>query len=204
MTILATATAAFSARYFTLDSKLFLAQQRAVYLANLAPLLFHISGGVVALALGPWQFLPRLRHRHPALHRALGRAYLLSALAAGLGGLLLAPKGLYPPIAPLGFVALGIALLTASVLAFVAIRRGEVAAHRIWMLRSYALIFGAVTFRIWLAVLPGLGLPFDQAYQVGAWISWPLDLLVAQRLIARRGSSGSSGSAGKGGFGLSV
>ncbi len=186
MTILATATAGISARYFTLDSKLFLAQQRAVYLAHLTPLLFHISGGILALALGPWQFVPSLRHRHPALHRALGRAYLLSALVAGIGGLLLAPEGLYPPIAPLGFVALGIALLAASALAFVAIRRGDVAAHRIWMLRSYALIFAAVTFRLWLIVLPGFGLPFDQAYRTGAWISWPLNLLVTlPRPLAR-------------------
>lgn len=83
-----------AARYFTLDPDTFLSQQRAVYLTELAPLLLHVGGGVLALALGPWQFRPRLRTRYPAAHRLIGRVYLLSALAAGLGGLALAPKGL--------------------------------------------------------------------------------------------------------------
>ncbi|WP_084728810.1 DUF2306 domain-containing protein [Streptacidiphilus neutrinimicus] len=51
----------------------------------------------------------------------------------------------------------------ASGRAFAAIRRGAVAEHRIWMVRSYALIFAAVTFRLRPAVLAGFGLPFDRA-----------------------------------------
>lgn len=185
MTVLATATAVISARYFTFDSGLFLARQRAVYAAHLAPLLFHVGGGVLALALGPWQFVPRFRARHLAGHRRVGRVYLLSAVAAGIGGLLLAPIGLYPPIAPLGFTGLALALLTTTALAYTAIRRGRVRAHQDWMFRSYALIFSAVSFRLWMAVLPSFGLSYELAYQTGAWMSWPLDLLVAQRLIAR-------------------
>ncbi|QMU69843.1 DUF2306 domain-containing protein [Streptacidiphilus sp. P02-A3a] len=185
MTVLATLTAAFAARYFADDPALFLAQQRAVYVANLAPLLFHISGGVLALTLGPWQFLPGLRRRHPALHRTIGRVYLVGAVAAGTGGLLMVPKALFWPVAPLGFAALAVALLGASTMAFAAIRRGAVTEHRVWMIRSYALIFGAVSFRLWLVLLPGLGLPFDQAYRTGAWLSWLVDLLVAQRLVSR-------------------
>ncbi|MBC3840822.1 DUF2306 domain-containing protein [Streptacidiphilus sp. 4-A2] len=92
MTVLATATALIASRYFTLDPATFLPQQRAVYLAHLAPLLLHISGGVLALSLGPWQFSNRLRTRYPVVHRAIGRVYLVGVLAAGTGGLLLAPK----------------------------------------------------------------------------------------------------------------
>ncbi|MGF1425708.1 DUF2306 domain-containing protein [Kitasatospora sp. LaBMicrA B282] len=188
MTVLATLTAAIAARYFTRDPDLFLAQQRAVYLANLGPLLFHVGGGVLALAVGPWQFVPRIRARHPVVHRAIGRTYLIGAVAAGIGGLLLVPKGLYWPVAPLGFAGLATALLITTGLAFAAIRRRAVPEHRIWMIRSYALIFAAVTFRLWLAVLSDAGLPFERAYQSGAWLSWPIDLLVAQWLIVRIGS----------------
>jgi uncharacterized membrane protein len=185
MTFLATMTAAIAARYFTLDPNLFLAQQRAVYAANLAPLLFHVGGGVLALTVGPWQFLPRFRARHPSVHRVVGRIYLLSVLVAGIGGLLLVPKGLYWPVAPLGFAGLATTLLVASGKAFTAIRRRAVTEHQIWMIRSYALIFAAVTFRLWLAVFTSIGFSFDAAYRTGAWLSWTINLLIAQLLIAR-------------------
>ncbi|QMU76909.1 DUF2306 domain-containing protein [Streptacidiphilus sp. PB12-B1b] len=185
MTALALLTAGVSSRYFLDDPGLFLAQQRAVYVADLAPLLFHISGGVVALAVGPWQFVPRLRREHPAVHRVIGRVYVLGALAAGVGGLLMVPKGLYWPVAPLGFAGLAMALLAATTMAFRAIRRRAFTEHEVWMTRSYALIFAAVTFRLWLAVLPNLGVSFEQAYRSGAWASWPINLLIAQWLISR-------------------
>ena len=185
MTVLATAIALISSRYFTLDPETFLSQQKMVYLANLGPLMLHIGGGVVALTLGPWQFVSRLRTRRPAVHRFIGRVYLISVLAAGIGGLLLAPKALAGPIGPLGFATLAVLLLLTSVVAYISIRRGLVTRHRAWMTRSYALIFTAVTFRLWIGALSAAGLPFNQVYGSGAWTSWMINLLVAELLIAR-------------------
>ncbi|WP_051966791.1 DUF2306 domain-containing protein [Kitasatospora mediocidica] len=187
ITVLATLTALVAARYFTLDPNTFLAQQRAVYLAHLTPLLLHVGGGCLALALGPWQFLPWLRAGRPTLHRVIGRVYLVSVLAVAAGALLLAPTGLVGPIAPLGFSMLAVLLLVTSTAAYVTVRRRDYARHQVWMVRSYALIFASVTFRLWLTVLPAVGLPFDQAYGSGAWTSWLIDLLVAERVIAGRG-----------------
>ncbi len=185
MTVLATTIALISSRYLTLDPETFLSQQKMVYLANLGPLVLHIGGGVLALALGPWQFVSRLRTRRPAVHRFIGRVYLVSVLAAGVGGLLLAPKALAGPIAPLGFGTLAVLLLLTSVAGYVTIRRRLVARHRAWMTRSYALIFAAVTFRLWIGGLSAAGLPFDLVYGSGAWTSWMINLLVAELLIVR-------------------
>ncbi|GAA1229093.1 DUF2306 domain-containing protein [Kitasatospora nipponensis] len=185
MTVLAFLTALLASRYFGRDPDDFLPEQRAVYLAHLTPLLLHIGGGVAATVLGPWQFLPRLRTRHPAVHRLIGRGYLLSVLVTGIGGLAMAPHGLYGPIAPLGFATLAVLLLGTTTAAFVTVRRGAVARHRVWMTRSYALIFAAVTFRLWVSLLPMAGVPFEQAYMSGAWTCSLINLLVADRLTAR-------------------
>ncbi|MCX5215100.1 DUF2306 domain-containing protein [Kitasatospora sp. NBC_00240] len=185
ITASATAIGLLSARYFTLDPDSFLPEQRVTYLADLAPLMLHVGGGVVALVLGPWQFPQRLRTRRPVVHRLIGRVYLVSALATAAGGLLLVPKGLFGPIAPLGFAALAVLLLVATVAAFVSIRRGAVARHQIWMIRSYALIFTGVTFRLWISGFAAAGVPFGQAYGSGAWASWLLNLLVAEHVVAR-------------------
>ncbi|MFF2040768.1 DUF2306 domain-containing protein [Kitasatospora sp. NPDC058170] len=185
VTVSATAIALLAAPYLTLDPDTFLEDQRATYQAHLPALVLHIGGAVTALLLGPWQFLPRLRTRLPALHRWTGRVYLPAAAATGVGGLLLVPVGLYPPLAPAGFAVLAVLTLVSTVTAFAVIRRGEVARHRIWMVRSYALIFTGVTFRLWLIVLTGAGVSFQLAYVTGAWSGWVLNLLVAERLVAR-------------------
>ncbi|HZU17826.1 MAG TPA: DUF2306 domain-containing protein [Candidatus Dormibacteraeota bacterium] len=184
MTVMAVGLALYSARYFSLNSSLFLPAQKAVYLAHLGPLLLHVGGGVVALALGPWQFARRIRSRHPRVHRWTGRIYLTAALTAGAGGLLLAPLSLGGPLAHGGFAALAILMLLTTARAYLAIRRGQIAVHRAWMTRSYALIFTAVTFRTWLG-LAFLGLPYAQVYAVGAWVSWLINLYLAELLIAR-------------------
>ncbi|MFC8447858.1 DUF2306 domain-containing protein [Kitasatospora sp. NPDC057223] len=184
MTVSATLIALIAAPYLTLDPDTFLAEQRAVYTAHRPALALHVGGAVVALLAGPWQFLPRLRARRPRLHRWTGRVYVLTATATGLGGLLLVPVGLYPPVAPAGFAALAVLTLVSTAAAVRAIRRGDPARHRIWMTRSYALIFTGVTFRLWLMALTAAGVGFQQAYVTGAWAGWALNLLVAERLTA--------------------
>jgi len=183
MTVLASLVALASARYFTLDPATFIPNQVQTYLAHLGPLLLHVGGGVVALAVGPWQLWTGLRTRMPALHRALGRLYVAAVLAAAAGGLLLAPLSQGGPVAHLAFATGAVGLLAVTAMAFVAIRRRQIAAHRAWMVRSYALIFAAVTFRLWLGGLTALGLPFEQVYASGAWTVWFLDLFVAEALL---------------------
>ncbi|WP_327073416.1 DUF2306 domain-containing protein [Kitasatospora purpeofusca] len=185
VTALAFLTALFTARYLTLDPEVFLDQQRAVYLAHRGSLVLHVGGGVLAILLGPWQFLPRLRGRRPGLHRLVGRLYLLAVLAAGTGGLLMAPRGLVGPVAPIGFTGLAVLLLLSSALAWRAGRRRDILRHRAWAVRSFALVMAAATLRIWLPVMDLAGVPFDQAYATAAWTCWLINLVVAEHLIAR-------------------
>ena len=42
-------------------------------------LLLHITSGMVALLIGPWQFSQRLRRRYLPLHRLMGRTYLIAS-----------------------------------------------------------------------------------------------------------------------------
>jgi hypothetical protein len=72
------------------------------------PLLLHVGGGFVALAVGPWQLWigtavlrKGIRPRIRALHCLLGRTYLFAVLATGVGGVLLAPLSEGAPLAHL-------------------------------------------------------------------------------------------------------
>ena len=138
-------------------------QQHAAYSAGLPFMLMHTTLAAIAMALGPFQFMRGLRARRPALHRAMGKIYLLAELFSMSGGLIyLGITGLYGVYTGAPF-ALGLWGLNAMVLwtgweAYRAIRRGEVAQHRAWLAYNFGLLLTAPGLRI-LWVLYGLALP---------------------------------------------
>src|SRR3954447_19369891 len=106
MTFLALAIVIYASSYLTLNPAIYFEPQRAVYEARIVGLLAHIIGGMLALSLGPFQFLAGLRNRLPRLHRWLGRLYLCGVTLGGFGGLYMATTAYTGPIAGLGFGAL--------------------------------------------------------------------------------------------------
>lgn len=147
---------------------------------NALALYAHIGVAPVALALMPFQFLSGLRTRRPMLHRWLGRFYVAAILVSGLAGLQLAFYTSAGSFAATGFAVLAVIWLgtTGAALAF-ALKR-QFARHRIWMLRSAALTFAAVTLRVYLGLLTGLGVEFETAYQLVAWLAWVPNALVME------------------------
>lgn len=158
----------------------FTAQRAAVYA--------HVFAAMFALALGPFQFVSRLRARRPALHRLTGRLYLaIGVLAGGLSGLYLALHAFGGPVSRLGFGGLALGWLFTGYRAFRAVRARDFATHRRWMVRNYALSFAAVTLRLWIPLSIVSGLPFETAYPAIAWLCWVPNLLVAERFFNRPG-----------------
>ena len=179
-----------ASRYLTLDPATYFPQQRAVYEARTWAITLHVGGGMIALLLGPVQFLTSLRRHATAVHRWFGRVYLAGILLGGAGGLALAPVAFGGPWPRLGFAGLGIAWLGAGALAYVRIRQGRVEEHRAWMMRSYALTFAAVTLRLELPLLVAVGVSFPVAYTIVAWLSWVGNLVVAEWIVARSRRAG--------------
>ena len=184
MTLSALGIALVSSRYLTLNPEVYFPQQRLVYETHTAGLILHIVGALLALVLGPFQFLSGVRVRRPGLHRWIGRLYLLGIALGGVGGLSMAFYAYTGLVAGLGFGALALLWLATGALALVTIRRGEVAQHRRWMVRNFALTFAAVTLRLELPLLAS-GLGEQIGYMTVAWMCWIPNLLIAQWLIAR-------------------
>jgi uncharacterized membrane protein len=153
---------------------------------NLA-FLVHIIASPIALVLGLFQFLPRLRETRPVLHRWSGRAYGLAVLTGGIAGLVLAVGSFDRPIAALGFGTLAILWLGVTAQAIRLAMAGRIAGHRRWMIRSFALTFAAVTLRLYLPfffILGGMDYPEASSYV--SWLCWIPNLVIAELYLGRR------------------
>ena len=148
--------------------------------------LAHVTAAPVALALGAFQFMPRLRVRRPRLHRWAGWAYCVSILVAGLGSLAMTSTMNGGGAAQAGFGVLAVFWIgfTGFALRDAIARRFD--AHRRWMIRSYALTFAAVTLRLWLAPMMGAGMSYEEAIGILAWLCWAPNLVVAEAMLSRR------------------
>jgi uncharacterized membrane protein len=147
-------------------------------------LIVHGAVGATALAIGPFQFLEGIRNAKPWSHRLVGRVYVVCVIVSGVSGLWLAfhtPGGLP---ANSGFFLLAVLWLLTAGVALPAAWRRDFATHREWMMRSYALTFGAVTLRIYLGLgVAVAGLPFEQVYGMAAWASWVVNLLFVEWVL---------------------
>jgi len=149
-------------------------------------LAIHTLSAVIALLVGPLQFVRRLRTRRPAVHRATGMIYLLACAVAAPSGFVLALGTSAGPIAGAGFAVCALLLPVFSWLGWRAAIGRRFDAHRAWMLRSWALIAGAITLRLMLP-FSGLvlGLKFYTAYPVIAWLAWLTNLALVEIHLRR-------------------
>jgi uncharacterized membrane protein len=174
-----------AARYYTFDSDVYFPRQREVYEAKTLGLMVHISGMLLAVLAGPFQFLRRLRERHFGLHRTLGKVYIAGAIVGGLGGLYMAQFSASGAVSDVAFTVLALGVLLTTTVAFIRIRGGDVQSHREWMTRSYALVFAAITLRLYLPLLEGAFGEHD-GYAIVSWACWLPNLAVAEWLIRSR------------------
>ncbi|MFC4215754.1 DUF2306 domain-containing protein [Pseudophaeobacter arcticus] len=151
-------------------------------------LYLHIGLAPIALALLPMQFSKRLRRRHLALHRWLGRLYAAVIFLSGLGAIGLAMTTDQGAVAGLGLGALALAWLgTTGLAVWYAIQR-QIAQHRAWMIRSAALTLAAVTLRLYLPI-GALTVGFEASYPLICWLCWVPNALVAEWLLRREGKA---------------
>jgi len=157
----------------------------------------HAVPGSLALLLGGFNFIGRVRRDHPALHRNLGRVYLLCVLA---GSIIAVPAALMSTsglAAQFAFLLLAVAWAYSGFMAYRAARQHQFQLHRVWMIRNYALTWAAVGLRVLLGI--GLaaqstwwpGLDFERIYTASVWGGVLIPYLVAEWFIVQRALPGS-------------
>lgn len=149
----------------------------------------HVLAGAAFGLSGPLNFVLALRRRFGRLHRVTGWIFFGSAAALGLSALslLLSVEPQRTPVVDIARGVFGVALLVATGKAIAAIRRRDIAGHRAWVIRAYAIGMGLGTvalvfFPVYLVTgQPPTGLASDLLFAA----SWAINIGFAEWVIRR-------------------
>ncbi|MCR8635849.1 DUF2306 domain-containing protein [Paenibacillus radicis (ex Xue et al. 2023)] len=161
-------------------------------------LVAHIITAFIALASGPFQFSKGLRARQPVLHRTLGRLYVICIGISGILGLVIT---LYITsfVKALAFLTLCILWLFTVWKGYRTARSKQFDAHRLWMVRSYAITLVAVTARLIVplcillyAALHGFTIPggresmIANILEVNIWIGLVVNIVIVEWCMMKK------------------
>lgn len=144
----------------------------------------HIAGGTVFLGLGALQFLARVRDRYRQFHRINGRIMLIAALVS-IGCLYaMLPHSKCNACLP-SQIAVTTLWLVSIVAAWLAIRRGDIAAHRLHMARgfvsaSYFLVVRLMDHLIGLERLLPFVIDESARFANSDWMVWVIPVLLIE------------------------
>ncbi|NKQ55679.1 DUF2306 domain-containing protein [Amycolatopsis sp. K13G38] len=148
-------------------------------------LVAHIFLGSLALLTACLQLWPWLRQRCPLVHRWSGRVYVVSCVLGGIAVLTFSSMTYWGPNQQAANTMLGVLWVATTIAGWRMARKRRYAQHREWMVRSFALCFSIILNRPWGMALMAATSPQDetavaQIVGVGAWLSWVVNLLVAE------------------------
>ena len=162
--------------------------ENARFFAAPLPAVLHILSASVYCILGAFQFSPGIGRRRPGWHRGAGRLLVPVGLVAAFSGLWLTQ--FYPnvdddgPLLHVIRLVVGSAMVLFICLGFAAIRRRDIARHRAWMMRGYAIGLGAGTKALthlpWF-LFEGIQGELSRALLMGA--GWAINLAAAELII---------------------
>lgn len=154
------------------------------------PVVLHILSASLYAVLGIFQFLPNFRRTHMVWHRRSGHILIMSGLTVALSGLWMTQFYPWPPyesdILHTSRVVAGAAMFLFISLGVKAIERRNIASHRAWMIRAYAIAMGAGT-QVFVSI-PWFIWPELQTVTM-RWImmdaGWLINIIVAEIIIRK-------------------
>ena len=157
-----------------------------------AALATHVTGGVLCLAAGPVLVWNLALRRSLALHRWLGRAYVVAVIGwAGPAGLWLSLHAKGGVLGRSGFLLFAVAWIATTWIGWRDVRRGRIAEHARWMVRSYSLALSAIHFRVLQLALVALGASESGSYVAALWLSLLVSVAQGEALVRQLDRFGS-------------
>jgi uncharacterized membrane protein len=147
--------------------------------------LVHILPGATFLVLASLQFVPGIREKHPNVHRWTGRILVVLGLIIGSTALIMSYRmNIGGPNETAATTLFGIVFLICLIKGYRHIRRKEVARHREWMIRAYAVALGVATTRPIVGMFFGFRrMTPHEFFGIAFWLGFTITFLAAEAWI---------------------
>jgi uncharacterized membrane protein len=157
----------------------------------LSPVLswLHILPGLMFLLIGLVQFMPALRRAAPMAHRWLGRVFIVCGLISGVSlyWLVISLPAMGGMLTITGSWLFATGMIASLIIAWVAIRRRNIARHRAFMIRAYALGTAVATVRLLGAIgQAAAGMEFQEYFGVWLWLGMLLHFVGAELILRQQ------------------
>lgn len=147
----------------------------------------HIAAGALCIGAALIQFSRYILKKSKAIHRISGKIYVAVVLFLG------APTGLYMSFFAKGsfwerslFMFMAGWWFVTTLYGLTTIQKRNIVAHKVWMIRSYAMAMTAVTFRFYHIIFYLLDWGHLENYELSLWISVIGNMLFAEWVIYRQ------------------
>ncbi len=153
-------------------------------------LIGHISGGIIALLIGPFQLWPAFRNNYTLAHRRMGYIYLLAILIGSISGSHLAWTTALSSNFAFAFAMqiLSLVWFGTTAMAYISIMKREIDQHKEWMIRSYVVTMAFIFFR-WmsdLGIVRELMPKFIERGPTITWVCWVIPLMITEFILIMR------------------
>ncbi|MBD0831593.1 DUF2306 domain-containing protein [Aestuariibaculum sediminum] len=149
-------------------------------------LILHISCGILAMLLGPFQFWKSFRTTYPKRHRFIGRFYIIAIIIGTLCATFLAwTSGIAIHWSwAFGLQASALVWIICVLLAYRAIIQKRFQQHREWMIKSYVSTYSFVFFRLMndAPFAEHLGNFIERGPTLG-WISFAVPIFITEIIL---------------------
>lgn len=171
---------------FTYNVDFLLTKQKIIHLRHWRYAFnFHILFSIFSLIAGLTQFSNYILTKYKKLHRMMGYIYVVDVMCiAGPSGLIMAFYANGTIVSKTSFVLLSVLWIGFTSVAIIKALKKDFLEHEKWMIRSYSLTLSAISLRLMALIFPKIiHLDAHTEYAVLAWLSWTINLLIAECLI---------------------
>jgi uncharacterized membrane protein len=177
--------------YYPLNDHAGFLQLKQAYLSNKVwktCFYIHVFISLFVLMAGFTQFSPYILKNHRKLHRLIGRLYAGNILFINFpAAMIMAIYANGDMPGKTAFFILDCLWFFFTLKAVIEIRKGNVKAHRNFMIRSYALTLSAISLRTWKIILVNTtDINIPTIYIMDAWLGFVPNLLLAEWFIRRK------------------
>lgn len=146
----------------------------------------HVFTSPIVIIAGLLQFNRWILRNWPKFHRICGYTYVIVLLfITGPAAFVMSLRANGGYVSQVSFTTLAVLWMLFTFLSYRSIRKGNVRAHTIWNLRSFALTLSAVTLRFYMYLFSVFKVDIGpvETYLIVSYLSWIPNLIIVELLI---------------------